>query len=241
MKKELIKSSQTKSLEAFSLDSNESIKITTIHQAVTSKTPTLNKLTKEGNREKTSYIIMGLLVSLNSKLKLVPGVEVADYTVIIGYEDAGEEVTGSFTVDLERTGNIVPNSFEKGMMTCIDTDGASGGSGANIEQPLARVQINGSPNASENGYYLFAGTPQQPTTIEQQMSNNTDVITINRTDAQTFPGCSPEGSWYFSTVSFADVESKFLSNGCEVSGCDSGTQSISFGGGAVDFSVVEII
>jgi hypothetical protein len=70
MKKELIKSSQTKSLEAFSLDSNESIKITTIHQAVTSKTPTLNKLTKEGNQEKTSYIIMGLLVSLNSKLKL---------------------------------------------------------------------------------------------------------------------------------------------------------------------------
>jgi len=177
---------------------------------------------------------------LNSKLKLVPGVEVADYAVIIGYEDAGEEVTGSFTVDLERTGNIVPNSFEKGLMECIDLDGAPS-PGLPLEQPLARVQINGSPNASENGFYLFAGTPYQPTTIEQQMSNNTDVITINRTDAQTFPGCSPEGSWYFSTVSFADVESKFLSNGCEMSGCSAGTQTVGFGLGAVDFSVVEII
>ena len=180
---------------------------------------------------------------LNSKLKLVPNVDVADYAVVIGYEDAGAEVTGSFTVDLERTGNIVPNSFEKGIMSCIDSDGASGGSGANLEQPLARVQINGSPNASENGFYLFAGIPQQPITIEQQMSNNTDVITINRTGANTNPaaGCSPDGSWYFSTISFADVQNKFLSNGCEMSGCDAGSQSVGFGLGAVDFSIVEII
>ena len=95
----------------------------------------------------------------------------------------------------------------------------------------------------ENGFYLFAGIPQQPITIEQQMSNNTDVITINRTGANTNPaaGCSPDGSWYFSTISFADVQNKFLSNGCEMSGCDAGSQSVGFGLGAVDFSIVEII
>ncbi len=64
-----IQLSQEKSLQVYNLDNALSLKILSVEKAVNSETPSLTKMIKATNEKKVSYLIMGLLVNMNNKLK----------------------------------------------------------------------------------------------------------------------------------------------------------------------------
>ena len=66
-----IQLSQEKSLQVYNLDNALSLKILSVEKAVNSETPSLTKMIKATNEKKVSYLIMGLLVSMNNKLKFI--------------------------------------------------------------------------------------------------------------------------------------------------------------------------
>ncbi len=70
MKQQLAKSIKTKSLVNYNLDSKDSLKITTIRQAVLSKSPSLTTIIKESSITKAEGIIEALLFQLNERIKI---------------------------------------------------------------------------------------------------------------------------------------------------------------------------
>jgi hypothetical protein len=70
MKQQLAKSIKTKSLVNYNLDSKDSLKITTIRQAVLSNSPSLTKIIKESSITKAEGIIEALLFQLNERIKI---------------------------------------------------------------------------------------------------------------------------------------------------------------------------
>jgi len=60
---------QEKSLQALDLKNALSLKVTSIEKAVNSASPSLTKMSKLASKEKVGYLIMGLLVNMNNKLK----------------------------------------------------------------------------------------------------------------------------------------------------------------------------
>ena len=60
---------QEKSLQALDLKNALSLKVTSIEKAVNSASPSLTKMSKLASKEKAGYLIMGLLVNMNNKLK----------------------------------------------------------------------------------------------------------------------------------------------------------------------------
>ncbi len=70
MKQQLAKSIKTKSLVNYNLDSKDSLKITTIRQAVLSNSPSLTTIIKESSITKAEGIIEALLFQLNERIKI---------------------------------------------------------------------------------------------------------------------------------------------------------------------------
>ena len=70
MKQQLAKSIKTKSLVNYNLDSKDSLKITTIRQAVLSNSPSLTKIINESSITKAEGIIEALLFQLNERIKI---------------------------------------------------------------------------------------------------------------------------------------------------------------------------
>ena len=141
-----------------------------------------------------------------------PTIDVADYVLTLSFEDAGEVVSSNYTVDLNRADKVVV--YEKTEYFC-DGDPAQC-----TTQSVVRFEINGSPIASENGFYYYGAIPcTNPEDATLQLANGTNTLTINKSAANPGSG-NNEGQLYFSAVSFAAAETLFLANPSTMGGND---------------------
>ncbi len=109
------------------------------------------------------------------QLKLGLGSIPADiYTVKINTTDGGgvsQQNQLTYTVDL----TITPTQGKQGTFSCTDPSGNGGQNSANF----VWIQINGSPNPSQDGFYLWKAT----SFVGAGIVNQSNVVTVDRTNA----------------------------------------------------------
>ena len=160
-----------------------------------------------------TYRLRGLLTKPSTTLP------VADYTVVVTYEDAIETADHTINVKMNSTSYLVATYPKLLYRTCSDAE--------QLAVPWAIFEISSHPIAANNGYYLYYnGTTLDGANVLNNITSNdgfSDIITLDRTNATT-SGSGQGGSnkLYFSATSWADVLALGVANN-DITGCDGTT------------------
>jgi len=132
------------------------------------------------------FTISTSIVSNNLQTQLFfanSNIDVADYVVTINYSDAAQTVNSSYTIALNEIGALASsNAIQPVNFFC---DGNVPGNPP--EATFLQIRIDNAANSSNNGYYLYKGPVSQSSSNNAfaALVNNTNVITIDKTNAAT--------------------------------------------------------
>ena len=143
-----------------------------------------------------TYRLRGLLTKPSTTLP------VANYTVVITYEDAIETASHTVTVNMNSTTYLQATYPQLIYRTCSDQGQAA--------VPYAIFQISNHPITANNGYYVYSnGTTLDGGSVLNPITSNdglNDIITIDRTNAVTTSGSGGQvNTFFFSAASWSAV------------------------------------
>ena len=143
-----------------------------------------------------TYRLRGLLTKPSTTLP------VANYTVVITYEDAIETASHTVTVNMNSTTYLQATYPQLIYRTCSDQGQAA--------VPYAIFQIANHPITANNGYYVYSnGTTLDGGSVLNPITSNdglNDIITIDRTNAVTTSGSGGQANtFFFSAASWSAV------------------------------------
>jgi len=193
-----------------------------------------------------TYRLRGLLTKPSTTLP------VADYTVVVTYEDAIETADHTINVKMNSTSYLVATYPKLLYRTCDDE-------GIEIALPWAVFEISSHPVAANNGYYLYYPGIQDGANVLNSITSNdgfSNIITLDRTNATTSgSGQGGDEVLYFSSIGWAEVLALGLANneincdgtkgwcGAPVgpSACNSASNNPSPGSISIPNTLIEII
>ena len=213
-----ITTSTLQTLEGHNGANNDNLKTSDLTASITAvqdTTNSVNVLSENYFALSTSaigsptYRLRGLLTKPSTTLP------VADYTVVVTYEDAIETADHTINVKMNSTSYLVATYPKLLYRTCSDN--------AQAAIPWAIFEISSHPIAANNGYYLYYnGTTLDGANVLNSITSNdgfSDVITLDRTNAVTSgSGQGGVNKLYFSATSWADVLALGVANN-DISGC----------------------